>query len=292
MGTNFVEGVRKVAGSLGPVSLPIRLVIGALVSAIGSAGVAGFLTKLGAYWYVLYYGVRTPADGIPFVAETAAVVSFVITLSAAAIYLAAWTVLTALRSFKSEDDVEFPTWKRVVLLPVALLAILFIMSGWLAVVRSVGLQGKEVVAPVVMMLAVGTMGAVKRISPIGCGMAMAGLVVAASFLLWYPPTYGWFLRTIGHGGGRYVTVHLHDQPFPRMMKGYLIVRTGTALFLFDGEHTISEVPSKLVGRIDQDTSVYWCLPGCDCRPVAPKPAERSAADWRSEMPKPRTFELP
>lgn len=292
MGTSFVEGIRKVIGSLGPLSLPIRLVIGALVSAIGSAGAAGFLTKLGAYWYVLYYGVRTPADGIPFVAETAAVVSFIVTLSAAAMYLAAWTVLTALRSFKSEDDREFPAWKRVALLPVALLAILLIMSGWLAVVRSLGLQGNQLVAPVVMMLAAGTMGLVKRISPIGCGMAMAGLVVSASFLLWYPPTYGWFLRTIGHGGGRYVTVHLHDQPFPRLAKGYLIVRTGTALFLFDGEHTISEIPSKLVGRIDQDTTVYWCLPRCDCRPAEPKPAGMSPADWRSEMPKPRTFELP
>lgn len=279
MGTNFVEGIRKVAGSLGPVSLPIRLVIGALLSAIGSAGAAGFLTKLGAYWYVLYYGVRTPADGIPFVAETAAVVSFVITLSAAAIYLAAWTVLTAVRSFKSEDDPEFPTWKRVALLPIALSVMLLIMAGWVAVVRSVGLQGTQLVAPVVMMLAAGTMGAVKRISPIGCGMAMAGLVVSASFLLWYPPAYGWFLRTIGHGGGRYVTVHLHDQPFPQMMKGYLIVRTGTALFLFDGEHTISEIPSKFVGRIDQDTTVYWCLPGCDCRPGESKAGSDQPGHW-------------
>ncbi len=117
MGTNFVEGIRTRGGIARAGLPPIRLVIGALLSAIGSAGAAGFLTKLSAYWYVLYYGVRTPADGIPFVAETAAVVSFVITLSAAAIYLAAWTVLTAVRSFKSEDDPEFPTWKRVASCP-------------------------------------------------------------------------------------------------------------------------------------------------------------------------------
>lgn len=250
-------------------SLPVRFLIGAAVSAIGSAGAVGVITKLGAYWFVLYYGVRTPADGIPYVAETAAVIGVLTLASAALVYLLVYGYLYLVafvlqlsggrvrnKTTRVLDSLQF--WAGVFGLTMVL-ATLFTFAV-LAPPQPVPWRSLLFFA---FVFASGILAV-----DVGAGKSatcFCVLTVLASFLLWLPPTYGWFLRTIGHGGGRYCTVHLGGEPFPRQIKGYLVVRTGTALLMFDGKDETIEIPLEHVLRIEQPTKVYWCLPG-NCTP--------------------------
>lgn len=245
-------------------SLPARFLIGATVSAIGSAGAVGVITKLGAYWFVLYYGVRTPADGIPYVAETAAIISVLILTSGSICYLIVYVCMLLIGQFLQFIGVLAPngvfllTSKRsslrLFIILFALQAPAMLLMPW---------------APFAMVLwfqaaaAIVTLAITAFIQAGGGPSALAAcvLTVASFFLLWLPPTYGWFLRTIGHGGGRYCTVHLRGELSPQTINGYLIVRTGTALLMFDGKEETIEIPLDEVVRIHQSTMVYWCLPG-------------------------------
>lgn len=255
-------------------SLPARFIIGAVVSAVTSAGAVGAITKLGAYWFVLYYGVRTPADGLPYVAETAAMFSVLLLVAAALSFSLAYAyfslVSLLLRAVgRPEPDKTVPLLRRFHF-QVGLIGLVATFVLLLTFVNSMGVENapwRSLVGYIVIL------ASLILASDVGVGKAALGMCAATvltSFVLWLPPTYGWFLRTIGHGGGRYCTVHLSGEQFPRQIKGYLVVRTGTALLMFDGKEETIEIPLEHVLRIEQPTKVYWCLPG-NCTPAKTVP---------------------
>lgn len=254
-------------------SLPARFLIGATVSAVASAGAVGAITKLGAYWFVLYYGVRTPADGIPYVAETAAVISVMLLTGCALIYIFTYVthvvsrsaVLHTYRFLKGVSEKgRIDSSRSHARIPAKVATVVLVSAMALAIAKLpvpppwtvlLGLFSGSLLLSAILLIDDAL------VNPVKGAISQAVLLVSASFLLWLPPTYGWFLRTIGHGGGRYCTVHLSGEPFPRKIEGYLVVRTGTALLMFDGKEQTIEIPLEHVLRIEQPTKVYWCLPG-------------------------------
>ncbi|EJE3289624.1 hypothetical protein P7M07_22080 [Vibrio parahaemolyticus] len=56
-------------------TLPIKLVLGLLVTAIGSASVLGLLSEFAVYNYALVKGFRVPVEGIPYLRPTVTLIS-------------------------------------------------------------------------------------------------------------------------------------------------------------------------------------------------------------------------
>lgn len=68
-------------------SIPARLAIGGVVSAVGGAGVVGFLSEYAAYTYAIYYGVRPPLEGVPFLRVAVTAMTFLVYSCSALIFL-------------------------------------------------------------------------------------------------------------------------------------------------------------------------------------------------------------
>lgn len=88
----------------------IRFVLGALVSAIAGSGFLGFISEYAAYSYSLYYGLRPPLEGIPYLRVTVAASSFLLFLLAAAIFAA--TVLIG-KYFLSRIEINVKKFGRI-----------------------------------------------------------------------------------------------------------------------------------------------------------------------------------
>jgi hypothetical protein len=258
-------------------SLPARFALGAVLSALGSSGFIGVLTKFGAYWNVIYYGVRVPADGIPYVGETAAIISFLILLGAAFAFIATYAVLSAVAWVLARVK-QLDAWLRRIMTTqvrkqhpdstdeqvlvhvnyrVQLVYKLFStqlgLVGLLWVANYIGhlrwLFGSYAVVVLV----------VQFVKPRTIAVVVATITILASFALWYPPWYASFLRTIGYGGGSSISVMTsHDDPDP--IRGYLLLRTGPALLWYDGKQSILEIPTTRVHEIDYDLPHQWSLP--------------------------------
>lgn len=63
-------------------SIPLRLLTGALVATIGG-GYVGFLSEFAAYNYAIYYGFRPPLEGIPYLRVSVMVIAFLLYLGSA-----------------------------------------------------------------------------------------------------------------------------------------------------------------------------------------------------------------
>ena len=62
----MIDKLKQIWAGYTTLSLPIKLLVGGAFSALGGAGVVGLLSEYAAYTYSLYYNVRPPLEGVPF----------------------------------------------------------------------------------------------------------------------------------------------------------------------------------------------------------------------------------
>lgn len=79
--------LRKYARWYSALSLPVRLLIGAVVSGLGGIGV-GIISEYAAYNFALYHDIRPPLEGIPYLRATVSAITFLSLMGAGVIYSA------------------------------------------------------------------------------------------------------------------------------------------------------------------------------------------------------------
>lgn len=62
---NVLNKVVEIGQKYGSYSLPLRFIIGAILTLAAGSGI-GFFAEYAAYRYALYYGIRPPLEGIPY----------------------------------------------------------------------------------------------------------------------------------------------------------------------------------------------------------------------------------
>jgi len=74
-------------------SFPAKIVFTALVGGLGGSSLVGFLSEYATYVYCISYGIRPPAEGIPYLKATITTASIFLLLSGAVIFIFAALIL-------------------------------------------------------------------------------------------------------------------------------------------------------------------------------------------------------
>lgn len=91
----LVESFKKVSSYIPKAlsySLPLKIAIGFLLTALGSSSVLGFLSELAVYKYALVNGFRVPVEGIPYLRPTVTIISLLILLVASLTFLLTYSL--------------------------------------------------------------------------------------------------------------------------------------------------------------------------------------------------------
>lgn len=236
--------------ALGSASLPAKLIVTGAATAI-SGGVIRFLGEFASYAYAIHYGIRLPAEGVPYLASAvaattllmffAAAVAFTMGLLAARV-LAYWA-LSFLASAMSYVPVVAWIARRIELPELRLPTFEDLVKAMKA------MPFRDLVKRQVLIMAMGAVlvllfsappliedpvGALKARGPnllAGCAAFLAATtfawrpklvfvpactlallaLVAVPSLLFVPSIYAFVLRELGHGGGTFVTLHVNRE---------------------------------------------------------------------------------
>lgn len=91
----LVENIKKASSYIPKAlsySLPLKIAIGFLLTALGSSSVLGFLSELAVYKYALVNGFRVPVEGIPYLRPTVTIISLLILLVALLTFLLTYSL--------------------------------------------------------------------------------------------------------------------------------------------------------------------------------------------------------
>lgn len=275
--------------SLAPWTLPLKLILGGLLGALGGAGFVGFLSEYATYSFSIHYGFRPPLEGIPYLKATVALGSFALLLTGAIVFLLSlllvrsiiWSMeaptgwasrllshttpirRTPIQSFQTVFVrlAQRPSWQ---VLAVAL--VVGLATGGIAYFEFRFLGGTTfrkptpalnpllfglggVVYGIVLTVALARRGAIWWLG----GIATLGYFVAWIWVLFSPPWYAAFLRTVGYGGGLPITVEFREQATTRQSQQidcFLLLRTTEALLVLSASSDkVLEIPRDQIRTV-------------------------------------------
>ncbi|MDP2015493.1 hypothetical protein [Hydrogenophaga sp.] len=280
----FVIPYAEKFASLAPWALPLKLILGGVLGALGGAGFLGFLSEYATYNYSIHYGFRPPLEGIPYLKATVTLGSFVLLLTGAAVFLLSllivrfivWSLeistlwpsrllrnVNAIKTSRARGFLTVfdrlssrPPWQ---VLTFAVLAGLVTSGvGYFELIFLNGLYPeKPDIDPFRGGIATGILGFVMTVAMAKRGAIwwLGGMATFGYFLVWlwvlFSPTwYASFLRTVGYGGGLPVIVEFREQAQPGQTQAiscFLLLRTTEAMLLMSTDSgTILEVPRDQV----------------------------------------------
>lgn len=280
-----------------PWSIPIKLMLSALLGILGGAGLLGYLSEYATYNYAIFYGFRPPLEGIPYLRPAVAFGSLFLLLSGALVFA---LIALALRTFVWYFDAlpriaslplrllgarterhewrmgnllnsirRRPTWQVLLfsaMLPAAVIGLFAAMDVAIPRDRSVRAidDAGFLVFMSVYLLAIAL--AVLRPNTIWWTAILVTVVYfgACVYLLFTPTKYSEFLRLLGYGGGISVRIELRDDKGGLNSDAgvqQLMLRTTEAVILYDRSRgSFSEIPRDQVHRIVHDVGGMRRLP--------------------------------
>lgn len=84
-----------------PYSMPLKIIIGFLFTALGGSSVLGLLSEFAVYNYALINGFRAPVEGIPYLRATVTAISLAMIIVALVAFSLAYLILKQLTSYIS-----------------------------------------------------------------------------------------------------------------------------------------------------------------------------------------------
>lgn len=279
----FGAWVRRVL----PWSLPIKLILSAILGVLGGAGLLGYLSEYATYNYAIQYGIRPPLEGIPYLRPAVAFGSIFLLLTGALVFVVvtslfksfAWYIdavpqLPSLVGRYLKLDVSGPevhlgrlvasaraqSNAKVGVLSIALASIV-VMLAWVALyyfdVRTVSGEHIEFSFRLGLFLFVyALLIAVVILRPnITYWVSVVFTVIYFIFciyLIFSPIKYSELLRVLGYGGGFTVSVELREKGIERMpaQQYQLMLRTNEAFIFYDSvKSEVVEVPRDQVRSI-------------------------------------------
>lgn len=290
---------RKIAGqirAITPWSIPLKLVVSALLGVFGGAGLLGFISEYATYNYAIYFGIRPPLEGIPYLRAAVAFASLFLLLSGALVFA---VIVFSLRSFAWYIDAiprlfafslrlfgldakrseqrhghalaalrARPLWQLVLgslLLTVLLLAVLM-FAGHPNVVTGRSEFDESMLKGVLAVQTFIVVLAVAKPSSIWWNAIVVTVAYFATciYILFSPLKYSELLRILGYGGGLSVRLELRDSSASRDFdpdSHQLMLRTNEAVIIYDRNRgTFSEIPREQVHRIVHDSGGMRHLP--------------------------------
>jgi hypothetical protein len=278
-----------------PWAMPLKLIFGAILGALGSAGLLGYLSELATYSYSIHYGIRPPVEGIPYLRAAVTYGSFFLLLSAALIFGSSVALIkiiireldNTLQSLRdiigivveppqiafSESMTEMlskRSKKQVLFMSVAVAAFCA-STTYITITIMEMVLGTGSPPTMILTFLSGCYGFVTTIaiSRKGAIWWMAAAATIAYFMIWLivlfsPTKYSHFLRMVGHGGGILVTMELRDPGhrscFSRQ-NYYLMIRSTDAIIVYsDSDRRIIEIPRDQVRSISHDSGRLLHLP--------------------------------
>lgn len=278
-----------------PWSLPLKLVLSAVLGVLGGAGLLGYLSEYATYNYAIYYGIRPPLEGIPYLRPAVAFGSLFLLSSGALVFFG---ITMALRSIAWYFDVlpklsalplrflgrdakrselhigrwltqlrSRPLWQLVAAsLTFATLGVMALLAldHYRGTPKSNAELPKAIVFVLVYLFAVGM--AVLRPSSAWWTAILVTVAYFATcvYLLFSPQKYSDFLRILGYGGGLTVRIEVansHTDSAIERSPQQLMLRTNEAFILYDRKtSTFSEIPKEEVRRIVHDPGGMGNLP--------------------------------
>ena len=293
----FLERAVNFAREVLPWSLPLKLIISALLGALGGASLLGYLSEYATYSYAIFYGFRPPLEGIPYLKATVTLGSLALLATGAAVFVLSillvkallWSLEWFLLGFgivknrlptqvaKSAIDFghvvkrlrERPMWQ--VILAATTISIFFGLLAYGEALLLNRIPQPEPLPPLQFAVALATYGFIVTlaISRAAAGWWLAAISTLIYFVVWaiilFSPTkYSQFLRMVGYGGGIPVTLELSGIEQNKKIQPeryYLMIRTTDALIVFDAaENSFVEFSRGQVTRITHPSGGFRSVP--------------------------------
>jgi hypothetical protein len=278
-----------------PWSIPIKLMLSALLGVLGGAGLLGYLSEYATYNYAIHYGFRPPLEGIPYLRPAVAFGSLFLLLSGGLVFLSIAFILRSIVFYfdavpriaaltrrllggdpsRQERRLGYlltsirgrPLWQHLAFS----LAFAIIFTGLMATIEVVFHDGGQSLlnARFVVIVTVYTFtSAFAALRPHTIWWmaicATAVYFVVCVYLLFTPTKYSEFLRLLGYGGGISVRIELRDDNCRNKLDAevqQLMLRTTEAVILYDSSRgSFSEIPRDQVHRIVHDNGGLRRLP--------------------------------
>jgi hypothetical protein len=278
--TRVRDVVIQVLQGYGLLSVPIRFLIVAFVSALGGSGFIGLLSEFAAYRYALAANCRPPFEGIPYLRATVTATTFMLFVTAAAVFaltylfvariaaqIATLERLTKIFSLHLDSQTKIVTtllkperlrelldklpwrWQIGILLGVPGFATI-IATGIIFLLRRDTTELLQFsFAAYLYTFLVTTLLYNPGLTKLYALLVAAFFIVAAPVLLFHVPTYSRLLASLRYGGGIPVVVELSttDRPTGTLEAGELVLRSSSALFLRDIKtRLVREIPMERV----------------------------------------------
>ena len=276
-----------------PWTVPLKLLLSSILGILGGAGLLGYLSEYATYYYAIYYGIRPPLEGIPYLKASVTFGSLFLLLTGALIF----TLTTfMLMSFIWYID-ALPKGAKWVLnlfdgyekhdsdYVGRLLNYLRSLSNWILFVGCLlfSLISTALIIgfsydPETENLGKITLSILTFIYFFSISLIVvkpasvwwqAMIVVIAYFsisiyLLFIPEKYSRLLRLLGYGGGLSVQIDLNEKKANQKANKknvYLLLRTNEALIVYDKEsNEINEIPRNQINQINHDAVGLQKLP--------------------------------
>lgn len=293
MHDSSVSRLTAAARQVVPWSIPVKLVIGAVLGALGSAGLLGYLTEYATYGYAIHFGIRTPLEGVPYLKATVAIGSIFLLISGAIVFIFSSLLIRAIiwqmelifslsrkalsifHKDQKTDQRWLPDFSRVrrrlgrrpgwQIISIAIaFGILFAIIGKIefSYIEELTPPSKPIRDEVIYFMGVFGFCVTLTMAKPKLIWWLAVTATAVNFLAWLgllfsPACYSNFLRIVGYGGGFPVSIELSDESKLSYVKSaFLMIRTNESFFIYDADKKLFiEIPKDRVKSISHATGI-------------------------------------
>jgi hypothetical protein len=265
-------------------ALPIRLAIGGVITLIAGTGF-GFIAEYAAYSWAIYYGIRPPLEGIPYLKIAVTGLTAVIFFGGAALYFFAHAAAGALLNYVSAVHRKISgyekTLDRLLSAPesshvsdwmlekfkslsftAALLTSASISFGFVALIALIShfqnLPPKTAAenSGLFLLLLLGLLLLWNKNSQTWFAIiSVFILTIGVPAAFFHVDSYSRLLRLLGYGGGLPIIVVVVEDPGSNrdrtQVDGYLMLRTTSALLVYEpAKNRIREISLQQVLFLD------------------------------------------
>lgn len=267
----IIEIIKKIA----PFTFPMKLVIGYLITALGSASVIGFLSEFATYTYAVDNGFRLPVEGIPYLKPTISFISLIIIFTSTFAFALAYIFVRtsafilnspeyiikipiniAKRILKHDSDIKLNIQETLNDVGATKALIITMIASSLATGMLYYLfKGTNIsnhwwlyclffIAIFSTYLSAFNKLYVKYIASIISVLS----VIAVIALMFNPSVYSKFLFATGFGGEIPTTLYT-DSEAEKTISGNLLIKSNETYFLKNIDNSIIEYPTKNVIKV-------------------------------------------
>lgn len=274
----------RLAQKFGALAFPIRLLIGAFITLIAGSGL-GVVAEYAAYRWALYYGIRPPLEGIPYLKLAVTGLTIFIFTAGAVVYALIYILASAILERMETLTGSFSTYARLVSRAIPRLNFFRRAVRFMLLYRRLTFASAFLTSVIVGLL----ISAVHYLVQFFNGvqefesfeyLAVFILTLLAALLMWdrnvriwlalistalftvavpasffHIDIYSNILRNLGYGGGLPIIVTVAEDKAATedrtKVTGHLMLRTTTSLILFESiEQRMREIPLQHVLFID------------------------------------------